>query len=619
MSENVLKVKNLTGYNSEGYCVENVDFDLKVGEVHALLGESGSGKTVFVQGLTGAITNVEGEIIFDSEKIHLDHSANGINGIAFVQQKPSLVENFTVAENLSLIKYPQKGILPFINWSKVKKDARKLLDELNFELDYEEKIYNLSTEEKKLVAFAKIILQEPKVIIMHEPTNGLGAEAIRKLFKIICSYINNKGSIIYVTKQWEEVLKIADRITVLTKGKVAGTLLSTDAKKNPRKLLNMMLGNDRYDENEDQLDKESTKVLDAVFKAAEFLTSEYELKDVLLLLANQATKVMKADGCIINLIDESTNTIIDTVNYRNTENFEAHLKKKTILRIVKGKNLFYATERDKEFVSLFKKVNGVKTVICVPVLIRSQVTVCLQIFYQSFYIYSEKELMYLSTFARQAALAIEDTRLMGRSALLQESHHRIKNNLQSISSLISLQKDFIDKNPNKSIDNILNNIISRIKSIAAVHDLLSKDELGRSIINLKDIIQVILKFYNIDSRIEMNLALDDILIPYNKATAIALIINELVNNCFEHAFPETLSGTINIYCKQFEKEIFLLIEDNGVGLPEDFDLSKLQSLGLAIVYSMILNEFKGKMEFKTVEGTRLEIILPMEQGSLSYV
>jgi ribose transport system ATP-binding protein len=127
---------------------------------------------------------------------------------------------------------------------------------------------------------------------------------------------------------------------------------------------------------------------------------------------------------------------------------------------------------------------------------------------------------------------------MGRSTLLQESHHRIKNNLQYIISLISLQKDFINKNP-KNTDEILTNIICRIKSIAAVHDLLSKDSLGRSIINLHDIFDVIIKFLN-SSKIEFKVKIDDIFISYAKASAIALVFNEILSNCIEHAFQNKL-------------------------------------------------------------------------------
>ncbi|MEW9678067.1 histidine kinase dimerization/phosphoacceptor domain -containing protein [Lentibacillus sp. L22] len=146
-----------------------------------------------------------------------------------------------------------------------------------------------------------------------------------------------------------------------------------------------------------------------------------------------------------------------------------------------------------------------KTIICIPVLIRSQVTGIIQVYYEDFYVYSSDESRYLAALARHAAMAIEDTRLMGRSALLQESHHRIKNNLQSIVGIISLQRNFVQQNATQSVNDILDNIISRIKSISAVHDLLSKDKLGRSIINVKEIIEEIISYSNYNSNFAIHL------------------------------------------------------------------------------------------------------------------
>jgi len=185
--------------------------------------------------------------------------------------------------------------------------------------------------------------------------------------------------------------------------------------------------------------------------------------------------------------------------------------------------------------------------------------------------------------------------------------------------LISLQKKFLKKNENVSIEsfeNILGDIISRIKSIAAVHDLLSKDELGRSIINLKQIVNKVLEYAaypNINKKIDINLNLEDIFIPYNKATTIMLIVNELLTNCYEHAFIDREKGSIEIQCQKIEEGIFLSVKDDGIGLPDNFDIKDKdkRSLGLSIVYSIIFNEFHGSFKLiRRKPGTEVRIILP---------
>jgi len=94
------------------------------------------------------------------------------------------------------------------------------------------------------------------------------------------------------------------------------------------------------------------------------------------------------------------------------------------------------------------------------------------------------------------------------------------------------------------------------------------------------------------------LDLDDIFIPYNKATSLSLIINELVTNSFKHAFIGLDSGIITIHCKRFDELIFISVHDNGRGLPADFDITKIDSLGLSILQGIVTNDFQGEMKIK---------------------
>ncbi len=599
--------------------LDDINLDIHRGEIFALVGESGSGKTTFINLLAGIINSeMQGDICFAGKPLDQETREKKIG---FLFESPSLVPNLSVAENIFLQKFPRFKFLPLISWSKVRKAAQRMLNYYDFEIDVRKEIYQLSAEEKKIVEIVKIMVKNPQLIVLHEPTNGMSSETIDKLYRLIYNFKQSGGTVIYVTKEWEEALKIAERIAVIYEGKILGKVFADEAKKNPRKLLNMFLGN--YNEKVTQDNEADTEVLDAVFKAAEYLTSEYELRDILHFFAEHATKVMNATGCVINLIDKKTSTIIDTVSFQgNKKSLVPEIRWEILEKAIHQNTIFYMSERDSEFESIFDARNGVKTVMLLPVLIRSQVTGIVQLYYENIFVYSEKEWKYINTLARQAALAVEDSRLMGRSVLLQESHHRIKNNLQSIVSIIILQKNFLKENIEFSeVENILDDIISRIKSIAAVHDLLAKDELGRSIINLRDIVQRVLNiaaYPNANKHIDIQLDLDDIFIPYSKATTIILIINELISNCFEHAFSGRQSGKIKIECKKEREGIALSVCDDGVGLPEDFSFQRVKSLGLNIVYIIIVKEFHGRIDFIRKEsGADFNIFLPMTNGLLA--
>lgn len=611
----IFSIKDLTYINDNGK-IENMNLEINFQEIHGLVSNNSSELNLFLQVFMDLHDpKIEGEIIFNQRNLKLNKVPLSKHRISLLHHNPMLIQNLSVAENLHLTRLPKSKLTFFVNWKKVRYDSIKFFKEMDVGINVNTKVKYLSEENKKIVYIASIFFQKPKMIIMHEAMEGLSVSNIAKVNKLLDQYINDGGTILYITKQWEKALKIADNISILTKGKIVERMSAQSAKMDPKTML-MKLNDYNYNRNNSS-NNHTKNVLDTVLKAAEFLTSEYELKDVLLLLAKEATRFMNADGCSIKLIDENTWCIIDDLEFKQKGYIQAQLKKEVIVNIAKKNDIFFANENGVEFESLFLRKNNVKTIICIPVLIRTQVTGIIQIYYENFYVYSNDESRYLEALARHAAIAIEDTRLMGRSALLQESHHRIKNNLQSIVGIISLQRNFVQQNSTQSANDILDNLISRIKSISSVHDLLSKDKLGRSIINVKEIIEEIIEFSNYDSNFAIYLDLDDIFIAYNKATSIALIINELVTNCFKHAFSNMNNGTIYIQCKEFYDHIFISVHDNGHGLPDEFIPSQVTSLGLSIINGIVISEFQGKIKYKSEEGTIVEIQIPIKSLSLN--
>lgn len=609
MALTIFEIRHLKYYSSDGF-IDDLNISVSPGEIHAIIINNSSEQNLFIKAIQEIDNDSKAELYFSGIQSLKRQISD--EKVVIMHQKPQLIKNFTVAENISFTRLTSHRFLPLISWKKVKSNALNILESLKFDVDPSAKVQKLSRESKKLVYIASIFNKTPKVIIMHEPMEGLSPDNIEKLFKSIRKFVDLGGSIMYITMQWEETLKIADRISILSKGRVIDELDIDSAKRDPQRLINK-IEKDNYKHSDENADLEIKTVLDAVIKAAEFLTSEYELKDVLELLAKEVTNVMNADGCEIQLIDGNTSSMIDQFEYMRTE-MKHKVSSETNTRIIKSNDIFYSNSNESNFFSFFDEADNIKTIISVPVQIRSQITGIIHIYYQDHYVYSKDEYKYLIAFSKHAALAIEDTRLLGRSALLQESHHRIKNNLQSIVTLITLQKSFILKDETSDVNAILNNIISRIKSIAAVHDLLSKDELGRSIIDVKKIVETIISYANISSNVTLHIELDNILIPYNKATSVALIVNELISNCQKHAFPSGKDGDIRIVCKKKNDHIFLSVQDNGIGIDEAVYNSGPKTLGLSIVSSIVKGEFRGEINFPDVQhGALIDIHLPINR------
>jgi len=614
MKECILSLSNFYVMDQDYQVLRNINLKLKSGETLAILGQDGSGTSAFINGLTGKSLAL-GQLFYKSKLV--DFTLNNLrrHKIEIITDKPKLMENMSVSENLFLGTSRQKNLPIFYSNKKIAKISEIILEKYNLNLNPRTKVKELTLEEKKNLAFVRAFSCGANVVILYEPSENISLTSLRNLHSMIKMHKSEGKSVIYITKQWEDALRIADRIAILNEGEITEILSSNEVRNNPKNLIYKVLGINTSDTESNVTENQ---FIESVFEAVECLTSEYELNDLLNLLAENAAKAMKSDACEISLIDEETYVVIDKSIYKRNNSIEFIPNEAEILKLIDEERVYYFTKRDKGFERFFRLNNDICSLICVPFYIRSRLSGIIQIYYKDYHLYTEEEIKYLETIAHQTALAIHNTKLIGNSVLLRESHHRIKNNLQSIISLISLYKTSIKKGSQKDIIGMLDDLISKIKSISAVHDLLAKDKLGRSIINLKDMIIHIVQFMiNTRKGIEFKLELDDVFVSYSKASTIALVVNELVTNSLKYAFIGRESGEIIIVCRYHHESILIEISDNGIGFPEHFDINESNGLGLSIVHSIVTKQLAGNIIIKNNNGANIIIEIPAKQVSIN--
>jgi len=222
------------------------------------------------------------------------------------------------------------------------------------------------------------------------------------------------------------------------------------------------------------------------------------------------------------------------------------------------------------------------------------------------YVNKKKNEQILNTKNLEISKALESNQL-----LLKEIHHRVKNNLQVVSSLLNLQSRQIEDAKAKEI---IKSGQDRIKSMALIHQNLQQGEdmVGVSAKTyIQDLVGGLSRSYNLDSdKILVETSVDDISMEIDKIIPIGLILNELVSNALKYAFVEGQDGLIKVGLSKQENNILLSVEDNGKGLPRNFDLDKLKSLGFKIVRSFT-NKLKGTIDFPTVnKGTKVLVTIP---------
>lgn len=203
--------------------LSNVDFTLRTGEIHALMGENGAGKSTLIKVLTGVEEFDNGEIRLDG----IDHPIINkspqeaqTNGISTVYQEVNLCSNLSVAENVFIGREPMK--MGRIDWKTINKKSKEILKSFNINIDVTSPLGNYSVAIQQMVAIARAVDISSKVLILDEPTSSLDEVEVEKLFAVMRKLKNDGIGIVFVTHFLEQVYKISDRITVLRNGSLVG-------------------------------------------------------------------------------------------------------------------------------------------------------------------------------------------------------------------------------------------------------------------------------------------------------------------------------------------------------------------------------------------------------------
>jgi inositol transport system ATP-binding protein len=271
-TEQIIRVKDLNKSFSGIKALDNIQFDLKKGEVHALMGENGAGKSTFMKILMGLLHSDSGTINFNSELIeNMDVHSMLQKGISMIHQEILMVPELTVAQNIFLGREIKQGY--WVDEQQINQKSKEILDLIGLKLDVRTKAKNLSIAEMQLIEIAKAISNHAKVIIMDEPTSALSEKESAMLFKIIHDLKSKGVAIIYISHKLEEIFQIADRITVLRDGKFIATKNTNELNKNS--LISLMVGREI-----DHLFSSESRVPGHVILEVQGLTKQGKFDDI---------------------------------------------------------------------------------------------------------------------------------------------------------------------------------------------------------------------------------------------------------------------------------------------------------------------------------------------------
>lgn len=236
----LLEMKNIVKSFPGVMAVDDVSFDIRPGEVHALVGENGAGKSTFIKILTGVYTRDSGEMLMDGLPVEIKNVNDAKHlGIAYIPQEITLAPRLSTARNIMLGEEPTKFGL--IDTKALNQKAREVLDKIGLHgLDLNMAVKKLGVGERQMVMLSKALLYKPKILVLDEPTAPLTRAEVQELFKVIRRLKADGVGIVYISHRMEEIFEIADSVSVMRNGKLVATLDTKET--TPDKIVTYMIG-----------------------------------------------------------------------------------------------------------------------------------------------------------------------------------------------------------------------------------------------------------------------------------------------------------------------------------------------------------------------------------------
>lgn len=236
---NILEINGLKKSFPGVQALKEVDFSIRKGEIHGLIGENGAGKSTLIKIISGALRRDSGTILYENKNYTAVSSTEALQkGIATVYQELSLCENMSVSENLLINRHPKNGLV--IDFKALSKKTLEYLEQFGLEVSPNEIVQNLPLAVRAQIEILRALSYKPKLLILDEPTGSLSRNQAKRLFELLCNLKDKGTSILYISHNIDEVIEICDRVTVLRDGVRVNTFNSDEVTE--EQLANQMVG-----------------------------------------------------------------------------------------------------------------------------------------------------------------------------------------------------------------------------------------------------------------------------------------------------------------------------------------------------------------------------------------
>ncbi len=575
--------------------LESLGLALRLGEIHAVISNSPT-----------EITGLWDTLCMYQENSQLGPQLFGDFDFSKYAVKPevflltNLFPTLSVFENIFMFEtslYNQRRFL-------LKAQFKKMLKEYNLPGKSYTMPKDLEPEQNLLLSLLRVYVHKPAIVFIPEGLDRFIELGYANTLERLINNIKSNGTcVVFFTSLYELAMLYSDRVSIIRNRHIITTNITSTVQRFPHDFMNIFMGWEFMGGQKDASHMDLVSVAPDVKDIASF---NADLKNTLQLMCSDILYITHGKSCQILLTDKKFK-IRRTSSYFDTP-VDYFISEEMIERFLQQPNMhpFILNHTDADKLNHGLAFKG--HFVCVPIKVSYGTNALILISYdQQRNALNERDHALLTNFAREISISIETSILIGRSSLVQESHHRIKNSLQTIVSLVTLEKEKLINDGHIEDVPILTTIISRIKAIAIVHDLLSHQTSSNNLMDLASILNGIAESYK--NMATLHFDLNNAIIPYNKALSIALVVNELLTNSVKHSKVDSGTLAITIVCYQVDNQIHLSVTDNGIGFPEDFETAEHSGIGYDIITN-IVESLSGQIRFSYDNGAKAEIIFP---------
>lgn len=553
-----------------------------------------------------------GRIELDGDVIDKKYVMRNCN---FITNENVIFQNMNVAENI----FDDCSLFKAVH-SKKNEKYKELLQKIDPSISLSQPARALSAEQHKIVEIIRAAYRRPKLLIARELSNILSAMSFSDFVNVLDELVKDGTTVLYLTNQWEEAIRLNSDVKVVVNGSIVDGFTAQEVRDDPSRIYYSSMCSELPLKDYKKFEEELS-VLQHMKQSIRQISNGRNSRKTIETFTKYLMRELHAASVITFLINTRQQMCIDTVPVSDIKESSilniVHLNSKTLITVLNHKKNMTFNNDDPDFLKYYEDIPDFASSVCYSIEVNSDVSLVVQTNFQNKIDNMDYALLMIEWVVQEMSLFIENQQLMGNSLLLKESHHRIKNNLQVIVSLLEMEKMVIAgrpvaKNMLQETEAAFDSAVNRIKCISSIHDALAKKDENTNILDISRIIVNISDFYQ--CRAKINISFDTILIPYAKAVSIALVINELISNSIKHNdTKENLQIYISAKKASNRKHVVIICRDNGSGfLSEGAVGYDTNGVGMMVIDSVILDEMNGTVQKYNQDGAVVKIEIPVQ-------